>query len=186
MTRRTLLLAAVTIVVTALIAGITMFFVRGGVRAAETGMGSCSAGTTYDCIPNLKADDLTAALQNHGFTCDNPQVSRGCFLEIGDTLFTVDVGRMEGGINRLSTTMRLRADTEPSAGAMALLRWVGGIPFAHDRVAAAEVDAWIVNQVAAKKNVDATIAGYSYDLESKPGEKNRRTLRLDIQQKVKA
>ena len=184
--RKTLLLGLVTTVVTAIVAAATMFFARGGVRAAEAGMGPCAEGSTYDCIPNLKAGDLTAALRKRGFVCDNPAIARGCYLEIGDSLLSVEVGNIEGRIGRLTATMRIRADSEPSEGTMALLRWVARLPFAHDSRDVGEVDAWLTRQVAAKKDVDATIAGYRYHLDSRPGSSDRRTLRLDIQQSLES
>ncbi|MEV4636671.1 hypothetical protein AB0J80_04880 [Actinoplanes sp. NPDC049548] len=180
MIRRTLLAGLGAFVVATIIAGVTMFLLRGGARSAETSMGPCAEDSTYRCIPHLKAEDLVAALKKRGFECYKPGGARGCELEIGETRLSVGVGTHEGGISRLTATMGMRADEEPSEGTMALLRWVAGVPFAHDPQGAGEVDAWLTRQVAERKNVRATIAGYSYQLDSQPGGSGRRTLRLDI------
>ncbi len=158
-----------------------MFLYRGGLRAAETGMGPCAEGSTSNCVPHLKAADMIAALTKRGFEC---QSSRGCELEIGETVFIVRVGIEEGGISRLTATVVTRVDTELSSGAKALLRWVGGVPFAHDRQGAAEVDAWLTKQVTERKTVHATIAGYEYQLDNSSGIASGSSLSLDITEKL--
>ncbi|MEV6595763.1 hypothetical protein AB0M36_02755 [Actinoplanes sp. NPDC051346] len=181
---RALLASLIAFVVAMVVAGITMFVIRGGGRDAESGMGPCTPGSTspFSCIPHLKAEDLVAALKKRGFKCFEPGGSRGCKLEIGETEFHVGVEIAEGGISGLSASLWIRADEEPTEGGIALLRWVAGVPFAHDRESADEVDAWLVKQIAEQKTVQVTIAGYEYRLERKPGLTDRKSVGLSIQE----
>lgn len=180
---RKALLGGLAAAVTAMIvAGVTMFLVRGGARAAETGMGPCAEDSSSDCIPNLKADDLLGALKARGHYCtDYPGGTVGCELNVGQSRFSVGVETNDGGISRLSATVLVVADSEPSERALTFLRWVAGVPFAHDRQSANEIDAWLTTQLAEEKTVDATIAGYRYHLASQPGRETR-SIDLDIMQ----
>ncbi|GAB1688595.1 hypothetical protein [Krasilnikovia sp. M28-CT-15] len=182
--RRALLAGLAAVVVAAIIAGVTMFLYRGGLRDAEAGMGPCAEGSTFHCIPHLRAGDMLAALKKRGFDCDGPARSDGCALYVGENVYTVRVASADGGISRLTATVVTRADAEPSAGAVALLRWVAGVPFAQDREGAGEVDAWLVKHVAERRNVSAAIANYEYHLDDDSGIGDRRSLRLAIGEKI--
>jgi hypothetical protein len=146
--------------ITLLLVGIGAFFLA---RSYEGSQASQSCGS-YDCIPRLEAVKVVEALQDKGHTCKEEHVNRTCELRIGLVRFEVTLQVADDLIHAIDVMIR-RAGNEPVGEiGLAYMNWFATLPYARDAETAAQIEAWVAEQVNGNKDTEASIGDYAYRL----------------------
>jgi len=157
--KRWLVTVAVAVVVL-LAAGITSYVVSSSYARTAVSQ-SCDI---YKCIPRLKAESVVTALKDRGYTCTTDANHETCELQIGAFYFDASLQVSEGLITRINLRVYREASAPLTPGSVAFLKWFGALPYRDDPVLAAEIEAWVDQQVEATKDAKAVIGDYEYSL----------------------
>lgn len=159
---RVLLFAALAAVVGFVGIGAVGYLSVGNQQAAK---GTVRCGNNR-CIPSLPAQSVVDALRGKGHDCTQDLGAWNCKLKVGETEYTALVHPQGELISELSATVRSPDGRPVTPSKMAFLLWVATLPYGHDSVLTADIEAWITQRVQGGENAAAIIGGYSYQLDA--------------------
>jgi hypothetical protein len=152
---------------------VTLGVVAALLTATLTALGPSDAPATKGapcgtsiCIPNLKFDEVIAALKGHGYTCAPAHLKwTQCSLKVGITTFDFAAEPNNGLISRLGASVKIRDGAVPLADkSIAFVQWVAVLPIAPDQASMSQVQTWVEERIKAGRRTEATINGYKYTL----------------------